>query len=121
MHILEVTLSNVKGQWFSRGQDVLLMSCGYQTWSTEPLPKVHCIAVVKTHLRVSLGQPDVKLLRNALWLPNSVVRNYDQSVMHSGVKKHAGVSQEIARKSPIAPNFFIKNIYPECDNQRANA
>ena len=86
-------LANVKDQGSFRCQDVLEMSNGYQTWSTEPLSKVNCIAEVKTYIGVSLGRPDVKLLRNAFWLPKSVVRTHDQIVMHSEVKRHAGVSR----------------------------
>ena len=42
-----------------------------------------------------MGQPEVKLLKNVLWLPNLVERTSDQIIMHAGVKtrgqSHAGV------------------------------
>ena len=58
----------------SRGQVALEMPYGYQIWYEEPLTKVQCIVGVKGHAGVNWGQPEVKLLRNALWLPDVVRR-----------------------------------------------
>ena len=54
---------------------------------------MHCWVGVKGHAGVSQGQPEVKLLRNAVWPPNLVGRILDQSVTHCWVRGHAGVSQ----------------------------
>ena len=43
--------------------------------------------------RVSQGQLEVKVLRNAVWPPTLVGRTFDQSVTHCWVRGHAGVSQ----------------------------
>ena len=56
----------IKGQRSSRGQVALEMPNGYQIWSNESLTRVQSIAGAKGHLGVSQGQPEVKLLRNAL-------------------------------------------------------
>ena len=52
-------------------------------WS---LTKVSNIAGVKDCARVREDQPEVKLHRNALWLPNFVGRTLDQRVMHCWIK-----------------------------------
>ena len=61
----------------SRGQVALEMPYGYQIWQEEPLTKVQCIVGVKGYAGINWGQPEVKLLRNALWLPDLVGRTPD--------------------------------------------
>ena len=52
----------------------------HQIWSEEPVSKMLLVAAgVKSHARVSQGQPEVKLLRNPLyghqiWLQESLNR-----------------------------------------------
>ena len=53
------------------------------------------------------GQPEVKLLRNAVWPPNLVGRTLDQSVTHCLVRGHAGVSQGQAEVK-----FFRNALWP---------
>ena len=45
------------------------------------LTKVYALWV-KGHAEVSQGQPEVKLLRNTIWLPSLVERTPDQSIVH---------------------------------------
>ena len=47
-----------------------------------PLPKLSALMGVKVHVGISLGQPEVKLLRHAVWLPNLMQINFDQIVMY---------------------------------------
>ena len=75
-----------------------------------PWPKCICIAEVKGPAGVSWGQPKVKLLRNALWLPNLVGRTLDQSVMYCwdqrscrGQLGHPEV--KLLRNAICLPNF----------------
>ena len=54
---------------------------------------------------VNQGQPGVKMLRNALWLPNLVGRT--QVLCNAGVEGHVGqmggsTGDQIAQKCPIA-------------------
>ena len=58
----------------------------------EPLTTVYCNIGVKGHAEINWGQPEVKLLRNTIWLPDLVGKTSDQSVMQCEVKGHAGVS-----------------------------
>ena len=69
------------------------MPYGHQIWWEEPLTRAQCIAGVKGHAGVSQGQPEVKLLSNAVWPPNLERRTLDQSVTHCWVRGHAEVSQ----------------------------
>ena len=66
----------------NQGSNYLEMPYGHQIWWGEFLTKVKCIAGVKGHTGVSKGQPEVKLLRNAVWPPNLVGRTPDQRVTH---------------------------------------
>ena len=59
-----------KGQRSFSGQVALETAYGHQ------------IPGVKGHAGVSWGQPEVKLLRNALWQPNLVGRTLDRRVVH---------------------------------------
>ena len=72
---------------------------------------VKCIAGVKGHARVSQGQPEVNLLRNAvgyqiggknLWL--------EHSIGIAGVKSHAGVNQRAVSAWSLAPCTVIHHI-----------
>ena len=73
----------IKGQRSSRSQSALEMPYFHQIWTEEPLTEVQCIADgVKGHAGNNRGQPEVKSLRNALWLPNFIGRTSFQSVMH---------------------------------------
>ena len=76
-----------------KGSTCLAMPYGHQIWREEPLTRAQCIAGVKGHAGVSQGQPEIKLLRSAVWPPNLVERTLDQSVTHCWVRGHAGVSQ----------------------------
>ena len=59
------------------------MPYGNQICWEEPFAEVHLIDGVKIgHVGVIWGQPDVKLLRNALRQPNLVERTLDWSVAH---------------------------------------
>ena len=58
-----------------------------------PRPKRNVLLGVRGHAGVSQGQPEVKLLRNAVWPPNLVGRTLDQSVTHCWVRGHAGINQ----------------------------
>ena len=77
----------------SHGSNTSGMTLGYQFWWEEPLTRVQCIGGVQGHAGVSWGQPEVKVLRNALRPPNWVGRTLDQSILHYWVKGHAGVSR----------------------------
>ena len=69
------------------------MPYGHQIWWEECLTRAQCIAGVKGHAGVSQGQPEAKLLRNAIWPQNLVGRTLDQSVTHCWIRGHARVSQ----------------------------
>ena len=58
------------------------MSCRYQIWKEETLTKKYCTAGVEGHAGVNWGQPGVKLLRNALWIPDLEGSTPDWSVTH---------------------------------------
>ena len=50
----------------------LEMPHSHQKWQKGPHTRVKCINGVKGLARVNWGQPEVKLLRNAIWLPGVI-------------------------------------------------
>ena len=62
------------------------------------------------HAGISRGQPEVKLLRNALWLPNFIIRTSDQSIIHCGVKGQAGVSRGHLEVKLLRYALWIPNL-----------
>ena len=106
-HIFKETPWKVKGHWevkFSKKCPI------YQLWSEEPLTRVLCIDGVKGHVGLSRGQPEVKLLKNAPWLPNLVGRTPNQSVMHcwgqmSCRGQPGSTSIQIAQTALWSPNL----------------
>ena len=75
--------------------------------------KIYSIAVVKGHIEVIRGQPEVKLLRNVLhvWLLNLVGRTSDQSVyaLLGSTVMQLSTRGQIAYNCPMATKFGRKN------------
>ena len=98
------------------------MPYGYQIWKEGLLTKVLCIAGVKGHAGVSRGQPEMKLLRNALWLLNFVRKNpktkFNALLGSKVMQGSAGVNQargQFTWKWPMATKFGRKNTWPKCN------
>ena len=52
----------------NQSSNSLEMPCGHQIWLKGPHTRVLCIDGVKGLAGISWGQPEVKLLRNTIWL-----------------------------------------------------
>ena len=70
---------------------------------------------VKGHAVVNIGQAEVKLLRNALWLPNLVGRISNQSIMHCWDQRSCRDQPEVKllRNALRLPNLVGRGRTPD--------
>ena len=79
-------------------------------WWEKTLTEVYRIPGVKGHVEFNRGEPEVKLLRNALWPSNLVERTLDRN----GVESHVGViwgqpEVKLLRNALGPPNLVGRN------------
>ena len=87
--------------------------------SRRTLTKVKSNAGIKGHTGVSSGSAGVKLLRNALWLPDLVGRTPDRNEVQCWghmpcMGQLRSTRGHIAQECPVATKFGRMNPWPKC-------